>query len=95
MDQLSMYQLSDNHPLRADPGKPWPWKVLVGYREPGSRKIKATRSIYIRAAGDRQAEAGAIRQGREMPLVRGGKSLICSRIVSSRPLDKNDVFNGR
>ena len=66
MDQLSMYQLSDNHPLRVDPEKPWPWKVLVGYRAPGARKIKATRSIYIRAAGDREAESGAMRQAREI-----------------------------
>ncbi|GGE75664.1 hypothetical protein GCM10011533_30010 [Streptosporangium jomthongense] len=95
MDQLSMYQLSDNHPLRIDPEKPWPWKVLVGYRAPGARKIKATRSIYLRAAGDREAESGAIRQAREMPLVRGGQTLICSRVVSSRPLDKHDAFHGR
>ncbi len=95
MDQLSIYHLSENHPLRADPEKPWPWMVLIGYRALGARKLKATRSIYIRAAGDRQAEAGAIRQARQMPMVRDGEKLICSRIVSSRPLDKYDAFHGR
>lgn len=95
MDQLSIYHLSENHPLRADPEKPWPWMVLIGYRAPGARKIKATRSIYLRAAGSRQAESGALSQARHMPLARDGQTLICSRIVSSRPLDKHDAFHGR
>lgn len=95
MDQLSIYHLSENHPLIVDPDKPWPWMVTIGYRAPGARKLKATRSIYLRAAGDREAESGAIRQARQMPMFRDGQRLICSRIVSSRPLDKYDVFHGR
>lgn len=95
MDQMSIYSLSDGHPLIKDPEKPWPWMVLIGYRAPGNRKLKATRSIYIRAAGCTMAEAGAIREARQLPMVRNGETLICSRIVSSRPLDKHDAFHGR
>ncbi len=92
MDQASIYHLSENHPLIADPDKPWPWKVLVGYRARGNRKLVATRSIYVRASGHQRAEAGAIREARQMvPMVKDGANLVCSRIVSSRPLDKHDT----
>lgn len=95
MHQPSMYSLSEGHPLNEDPMRPWPWKVLVGYRARGNRKVTATRSLFIRAAGCLQAEAGAMRQARHMPMVKDGEKLLCSRIVSSRPLDKYDAIDSR
>ena len=92
MHQPSMYSLSEGHPLNADPMKPWPWKVLVGYRARGNRKVIETRSIFIRASGCLQAEAGAMREARQMPMVKNGQKLLCSRIVSSRPLDRHDAI---
>lgn len=96
MYQPSMYCLSEGHPLNSDPDKPWPWKVLVGYRARGNRSVVATRSIFIRAAGCQKAESGAIREARQMmPMVKDGEKLVCSRIVSSRPLDKSDAIGSR
>lgn len=93
MHQQSMYCLSKGHPLNAEPMRPWPWKVLIGYRALGNRKVVATRSIHVRAAGHVQAEVAAIREARQMPpLVRNGQKLVCSRVVSSRPLDRHDAI---
>lgn len=92
MSQLSMHVLSEEHPLINDPMKPWPWKVLIGYRARGNRKLVATRAIYIRASGHIRAEAGALREARQMPpMEKKGQKLVCSRVVSSRPLDKYDA----
>ena len=86
-------ELSKNHPLIADPLKPWPYKVLVGYRRPGNRAITASRSIYIRACGEDEARMAGMRKAREMlPMVVSGERLIASRVVSSRPLDKHDAI---
>ena len=94
MQQADLYALSDNHPLRIDPARPWPYKVLIGYRAPGNRKIVATRSVYVRASGEDRARLVGFREARAMlPMVVKGQRLKCSRIVSSRPLDKQDAFN--
>lgn len=95
MEQMSIYNLSEGHPLISEPDKAWPWMVLIGYRAPGNRKLKATRSIYVRASGCQMAEAAAIREARHIPMLKDGEKLVCSRIVSSRPLDKHDAFHGR
>lgn len=86
-------ELSQNHPLLTDPLKPWPYKVLVGYRRPGNRAITASRAIYIRASGEDEARLAGIRKAREMlPMVVNGERLVASRVVSSRPLDKCDAI---
>lgn len=94
MHQSDLYGLSENHPLRTDPERPWPYKVLVGYRAPGNRKILGTRSVYVRAAGEDKARMVALQEARKMmPMVLDGQRLKCSRIVSSRPLDKQDAID--
>lgn len=87
-----MSHLSPNHPLHADPMRPWPYKVLIGYRAMGNRKIVATRSVYVLASGEDRARMVGFREARAMiPMVKDGKKLKASRIVSSRPLDKGDA----
>jgi len=91
-----MTSLSEGHPLLTDPQRPWPYKVLIGYRAPGHRKIVSSRAIYIRAAGEDQARMGALREARAMiPMIVDGKRLKASRIVSSRPLDRSDCHNAQ
>lgn len=88
---MNTHNLSPNHPLLADPSRPWPYKVLVGYRAMGNRKIIATRAVYVRAKSEEQARLVGIREARSMiPMVKDGKKLKASRIVSSRPLDESD-----
>jgi len=88
--------LSDGHPLINDPQRPWPYKVLVGYRAPGNRNIVCSRAIYIRASSEDLARMCALREARGMmPMIAGGKRLKASRIVSSRPLDRSDCHNAR
>lgn len=87
--------LSENHPLKEDPMRPWPYVVLVGYRAAGNRKIVATRPIYIRAAGEDRARMAGFREARAMiPMMKDGRRLKASRIVSSRPLDRPDAIGG-
>ncbi|WP_278366910.1 hypothetical protein [Marinobacter salarius] len=89
---MSYHNLSVNHPLHTDPLRPWPYKVLIGYRAMGNRKIVATRSVYVRASGESQARLVGLREARAMiPMLKDGKRLKASRIVSSRPLDKCDA----
>lgn len=65
MHQQSIYCLSKGHPLNAEPMKPWPWKVLIGYRALGNRKVVATRSIHVRAEGTyRQKQPQSGKPGR-------------------------------
>lgn len=93
---MNVHQLSHDHPLLSDPARPWPYKVLVGYRAQGNRKIVATRSIYVRATSEGQAEQAGLREARAMiPMVVDGRRLKASRIVSIRPLDKHDAIDGR
>lgn len=88
---MNVHSLSSDHPLLADPSRPWPYKVLVGYRAMGNRKIIATRAIYVRAKSEEQARLVGIREARAMiPMIKDGRKLKASRIVSSRPLDKGD-----
>jgi hypothetical protein len=92
---MNIRNLSPDHPLRTDPNRPWPYKVLVGYRAQGNRKIVATRSVYVRATSEDQAEQAGLREARAMiPMVVDGRRLKASRIVSSRPLDKQDAIGG-
>ncbi|NIV38140.1 MAG: hypothetical protein GWN58_54615 [Anaerolineae bacterium] len=88
---MNTQTLSSDHPLREDPNRPWPYQVLIGHRKPGGRKIVKHRRIYVRARGEERARLAALRIAREMmPLRMDGKSLIASRPVSSRALDKCD-----
>lgn len=89
---MSNHVLSENHPLRTDPMRPWPYAVLIGYRAMGNRKIVGTRPIHVRASGEEQARMAALREARSMmPMVKDGQRLKASRIVSSRPLDRGDA----
>lgn len=86
--------LSEGHPLNADPGRPWPYRVLIGYRGLGLRKIIGTRAVYVRATSEPEARMAAFREAQGMmPMTKDGKALKVSRIVSSRPLDKHDCYN--
>lgn len=90
---MTIHYLSENHPLRTDPSRPWPYLVLVGYRAPGNRKIVASRAVYVRATSEDSARLVGFREARAMiPMVVDGRRLKASRIVSSRPLDKSDAI---
>lgn len=85
--------LSKDHPLRENPSRPWPYKVLIGYRSLGNRKIISTRAIYVLAQEEDGARTAAFGIAKDMaPLKKDGKPLKLSRIVSSRPLDKHDCY---
>ncbi len=93
---MNQHKLSPNHPLHEDPMRPWPYVVLVGYRAMGNRKIVATRSVYIRSSGEDHARLAGFREARAMlPMIKDGKRLKASRIVSSRPLDRGDAIGWR
>lgn len=92
---MNGHHLSENHPLRTDPSRPWPYKVMVGYRAQGNRKIVASRAVYVRATSEDRARMVGFREASAMiPMVVNGQRLKASRIVSSRPLDKADAIGG-
>ncbi len=90
----SIKTLSEGHPLNANPSRPWPYRVLIGYRGLGLGKIIGTRAVYVRATSEQEARMTAFREAQGMiPMAKDGKALKISRIVNSRPLDKHDCYN--
>jgi len=86
--------LSPDHPLRDDPGRWWPYAVVIGYRST-ARRIVARRTVYVRECGPASAEVTAVGYARDLgPTVRGedGRALRASRALSVRPLDKGDAI---
>ena len=92
---MNVFHLSEGHPLIADENKPWPWKVTIGYRSPGARKVTFRREVFVRAAGFENAMSAGIRIAREMirPEVNGSR-VIPSRPLGARPLDRADQIGG-
>ncbi|WP_438767961.1 hypothetical protein [Kushneria sp. TE3] len=89
-------RLSENHPLRADPDKTWPYAVVVGYRAK-ARQIVKRRRIYVQSTSPESAERDAVMYCRDIACpVRddAGRLLKPSRALASRPLDKNDAIGG-
>ncbi|WP_237133763.1 hypothetical protein [Pseudohongiella sp. O18] len=85
--------LSQNHPLRTEPLKAWPYEVYVAYRKPGSRKLTKHHRFYVKARGEAAALNAGMRIAREFgSLKHEGARLIPSRPVSARPLDLQDVI---
>jgi len=87
--------LSPNHPLRTDPNMRWPYTVVVGYRQAGSRRIVKTKTIHVLARGHESARSSAMRIAREIftPIQKDGERVIASRVVSSRADDLADRVN--
>lgn len=89
-------RLSENHPLRTDPGKTWPYAVVVGYRAK-ARQIVKRRRVYVRATSPESAERDAVMYCRDVACPvhdDTGRALKPSRALSSRPLDKSDAIRG-
>lgn len=88
--------LSENHPLRTDPHRPWPYAVTLGLRLAGARRIVKHKIVNVRATSPDSAKTVALREARAMPASYiDGKRLIISRPVSVRALDKSDAINVR
>ncbi len=94
---MNINTLSENHPLRQDPQRPWPYVVLVGYRAAGSRKIVERSRQHVRATSIEAAMRAGITAARESGYTRhtkDGRRLIPSRALSARPLDQTDAISG-
>lgn len=88
-----LIDLSPDHPLRTDPGRPWPYAVQVGYRGQGARSIVTSRTLYVRATSAGSAKVVAMREALASPtLTRDGVRLKASRPLSARPLGKSDCI---
>jgi len=91
---MMLDDLSQEHPLRDDPGRWWPYAVVVGYRL-RTRQIVKRRTVYVRECGPASAEHTAVMYARDHgPIVRDemGRILKASRAVSVRPLDLSDCI---
>lgn len=85
--------LSADHPLRADPDRPWPYAVMIGYRGRAIRSIVTSRTLYVRATSLQGARSAAMREALAMPsITRDGVRLKASRPLSARPLDRGDCI---
>ncbi|SPJ35221.1 hypothetical protein [Kushneria phyllosphaerae] len=96
MMPVHIQRLSENHPLRTDPTRSWPYVVTVGYRAK-ARQIVERRRVYVRATSPELAERDAVMYCRNIACpVRdeAGRLLKPSRALASRPLDKNDAIGG-